>query len=99
MARINPQVEHLLRRAAFGPDATDLLRFADLPYSTVAAYLVDYEQQPDDVDTKIGQDAYVGVTARRGQFSPNTRISDARQRWLFRMVHSQRPLQEKMALF
>ena len=35
----------------------------------------------------------------RGQFSPNTVINDARQRWLFRMVHSQRPLQEKMALF
>ena len=24
---------------------------------------------------------------------------DARQRWLFRMVHSDRPLQEKMTLF
>ena len=35
----------------------------------------------------------------RGQFSPNTVINDARQRELFRMVHSQRPLQEKMALF
>jgi uncharacterized protein (DUF1800 family) len=35
----------------------------------------------------------------RGQFSPNTNIEDARQRWLFRMVHTRRPLQEKMALF
>src|SRR5262249_55034016 len=41
---------------------------------------------------------YVGVTAR-GQFSPNSVIDDARQRWLFRMVHTARPLQEKMALF
>ena len=98
MAGHNRQVEHLLRRAAFGPDATDLVRFADTPVSTVAAYLVDFEQQPDDVDAKIGESAYVGVTAR-GQFSPNTRIDDARQRWLFRMVHSRRPLQEKMALF
>jgi uncharacterized protein (DUF1800 family) len=40
----------------------------------------------------------VGITTR-GQFSPNTSIEDARQRWLFRMVHSQRPLQEKMTLF
>ena len=60
--------------------------------------LVDYERQPDDVDEKIGQNAYVGITTR-GQFSPNTNIEDARQRWLFRMIHSQRPLQEKMALF
>ena len=98
MAGHNRQVEHLLRRAAFGSDATDLVRFADTPVSTVAAYLVNFEQQPDDVDAKICESAYVGVTAR-GQFSPNTRIDDARQRWLFRMVHSRRPLQEKMALF
>jgi len=98
MARLNWQVEHLLRRAAFGPDAADLARFEGTPVSEVIAYLVDYEQQPDDVDTKIGDSAYVGVTSR-GEFSPNSRIDDARQRWLFRMVHSERPLQEKMALF
>jgi hypothetical protein len=34
-----------------------------------------------------------------GGFSPQSRITDARQRWLFRMVHSNRPLQEKMTLF
>src|SRR5690606_17407842 len=42
---------------------------------------------------------HVGVTARNGVFEPNTVINDARQRWLFRMVHSRAPLQEKMALF
>ena len=98
MARLHWQVEHLLRRAAFGPDAADLARFERTPVSTVLAQLVDYEQQPDDVDTKIGDSVYVGVTSR-GEFSPNNRIDDARQRWLFRMVHSERPLQEKMALF
>ena len=98
MARLSWQVEHLLRRAGFGPDAADLARFEGTPVSSVVAYLVDYEQQPDDVDAKIGESAYVGVTSR-GEFSPNSRITDARQRWLFRMVHSQRPLQEKMALF
>jgi hypothetical protein len=50
------------------------------------------------VDANIGRLGYVGVTAG-GAFSPNTVITDSRQRWLFRMVHSQRPLQEKMALF
>jgi uncharacterized protein (DUF1800 family) len=40
----------------------------------------------------------VSVTTR-GTFSPNTVINDARQRWLFRMVHSARPLQEKLTLF
>jgi uncharacterized protein (DUF1800 family) len=99
MARENWQVEHVLRRAAFGPSAADLVPFAEAPVSEVIDYLVDYERQPDDVDSKIGQPEYVSVTTRGGQFSPNTNIEDARQRWLFRMVHSQRPLQEKMALF
>src|SRR5581483_1264430 len=40
----------------------------------------------------------IGTTSR-GAFSPNTVIDDARQRWLFRMIHSERPLQEKMTLF
>ena len=39
------------------------------------------------VDSKIGLPDYVSVTTR-GQFSPNTDIDDARQRWLFRMVHT-----------
>ena len=52
------------------------------------------------MDSKIGQAGYVGVTARAaGGFQPRVNIDDARQRWLFRMVHSQRPLQEKMTLF
>ena len=62
-------------------------------------HLLDYEDQPDDVDSRIGNPAYVSVFNRAGGFQPNTNIEDARQRWLFRMVHSQRPLQEKMALF
>lgn len=98
MARENWQVEHVLRRAAFGPTATDLATFGEASVSTVIDYLVDYEKQPDDVDSKIGQSDHVSVTTR-GQFSPDTNIEDARQRWLFRMVHSRRPLQEKMALF
>jgi uncharacterized protein (DUF1800 family) len=98
MARGNWHVEHLLRRAGFGPNADDLARFEESPVGVVVDYLVDYDRLPDDVDSKIGLPAYVSVTTR-GQFSPNTNIEDARQRWLFRMVHSQRPLQEKMALF
>src|SRR5205823_215950 len=41
---------------------------------------------------------YVNVTTR-GQFLPQSTIVDSRQRWLFRMVHTDRPLQEKMTLF
>ena len=39
------------------------------------------------------------ASPRAGEFQPAVNINDARQRWLFRMVHTERPLQEKMALF
>jgi uncharacterized protein (DUF1800 family) len=94
----NPLLDHLFRRAGFGASAADLQAVAGLPYSAAVDYLVDFEKQPDDVDSKIGLAEYASVTSR-GQFSPSTNIEDARQRWLFRMVHTRRPLQEKMALF
>ena len=94
----NPQVEHLMRRAGFGMSPDERARMSDLAVPVLIDMLVNYERAADDVDGRIGQNEYVGITAR-GQFSPYTNIEDARQRWLFRMVHSQRPLQEKMALF
>src|SRR5438067_6183537 len=60
--------------------------------------LVNFEGIEDTVDSNIGKAGYVNVTTR-GQFLPQGNIIDARQRWLFRMVHSDRPLQEEMALF
>ena len=98
MAGGDQLIGHLLRRAGFGASADDLAVFSRLSYSQAVDRLVDYESIPDDVDSHLGQPGYVGTTSR-GQFSPNTVLDDARQRWLFRMTHSQRPLQEKMALF
>ena len=98
MPRAHRGLEHLLRRAGFGAGVDDLAPFEEMSLPAAVDYLVDYERVADDVDANIGQSGYVGVTAR-GQFSPNSNIEDSRQRWLFRMVHSQRPLQEKMALF
>ena len=101
MARGREQhIEHLLRRAAFGAVEDDVTRFAAMPFVSAVERLISYERYPDDVDAKIGSPGYAGVTARAaGGFQPLANIDDARQRWLFRMVHSERPLQEKMALF
>jgi uncharacterized protein (DUF1800 family) len=98
MPRGDRTLEHVLRRMAFGASAGDLARFNGWAPSHVVDFLLNYEQEPDDVDSNIGKAEYVSVTTR-GQFAPNTVINDARQRELFRMVHSRRPLQEKMALF
>ncbi len=94
----DPLLAHLLRRAGFGASPDDLATFEPLSYAQAVDQLVNYQSIPDTVDSHIGQAGYVGTTSN-GAFSPNTVITDAQQRWLFRMLHSQRPLQEKMTLF
>ena len=97
MPRGDRTIEHVLRRMAFGASTQDLARFNGWAAGHIIDYLLNYEQETEDVDVNIGNPEYISVTTR-GQFSPNTVINDARQRELFRMVHSRRPLQEKMAL-
>lgn len=91
-------IEHLLRRAGFGASQEEVDLYADLGFSGAVRRLLDFKAVPDTVDELIGKPGVVGVTAR-GAFAPATVINDARQRWLFRMIHTRRPLQEKMTLF
>ena len=98
MPRGDRLLEHVLRRIGFGASPAEVARFSGQSLGSVIDYLLNYEQMADDVDDNIFKAEYVSVTTR-GQFAPNTVINDARQRELFRMVHSGRPLQEKMALF
>jgi uncharacterized protein (DUF1800 family) len=99
MARSETGVEHLLRRAGFGASQDDLKEFEGLSTNGVLQRLLDYEDLPDDVDSKIGDPAYASVNGAGTGFTPSLLIEHARQRWLFRMLHTRRPLQEKMALF
>ena len=92
------QIEHLLRRAGFGARPDELETYRAMSIAQAVDTLVNYTLIPDAVDTHIGKPGYVGITAN-GPFAPQANITDARQRWLFRMVHSDRPLQEKMTLF
>jgi uncharacterized protein (DUF1800 family) len=93
-------LEHILRRMGFGASPADLAFYAGSEPSAVVDRLLNYEPLTTDHDRLIGDPAYVNITTTQGRpFSPNTSINDARQRWLFRMIHSQRPLEEKMALF
>src|SRR5690242_11200922 len=92
----DPHVEHLLRRAGFGARPDELDTYRQESFNGAVMRLIDYERIPDDVDSKIGKAGYV-LTA--GELNPRANIAQARQRWVFRMVHSDRPLQEKMTLF
>lgn len=91
--------EHLLRRAGFGLTSLERDHYQRGSYTDVVDELVGFDPAGTDVDHLMQKSGYVGVTARNGVFVPNTVINDARQRWLFRMVHTPAPLQEKMALF
>src|SRR5688572_13433555 len=86
----DPRTQHLLRRAGFGTTAAEASRYSTRGVAATIEELVDFTRFPDDVDAAF--------PASEG-FSPSTVINDARQRWLFRMIHTRRPLQEKMALF
>jgi uncharacterized protein (DUF1800 family) len=89
-------IEHLLRRAGFGATDAEVAQYSALGYGGAVDYLLDYENIVDDVDSFIGRPGYALTS---GGFLPASNIAHARQRWLFRMVHSGRPLQEKMTLF
>jgi uncharacterized protein (DUF1800 family) len=91
-------IEHLLRRAGFGASEEEIDGYLDLEYSASVTRLVEYERLPDNVDSWIGRPGFIGIPVA-GAFVPARNINHARQRWIFRMVHSQRPLQEKMTLF
>ena len=103
MARLNPEIDHLLRRAGFGVSAAEVDTYKDMQFAQAVAHLVDYEGSPDDVDERIGRPDHARVipseTSKQTLFSPDIDIDDARQRWMFRMLHTRRPLQEKMTLF
>ena len=92
------RIEHLLRRAGFGARPDELAYYGEMSVAQAVDTLVNYELIPDIVDDFIAQPGFVNTTIR-GQFLPQSNIVDARQRWLFRMIHSDRPLQEKMTLF
>jgi uncharacterized protein (DUF1800 family) len=98
MAQLSPEIDHLLRRTGFGVSAVDADIFREMSPNEAVSYVVDYEGRPDDVDARIGRPDHAQVKSK-DLFAPDIDIDDARQRWMFRMIHSRRPLQEKMALF
>src|SRR5215471_19134930 len=98
MASSNSAIGHLLRRAGFGGRPDEYGYYGQMSTSQAVDALVNYDSVADDVDANIGKPGFLTTTSN-GAFSPNTVVNDARQRWVFRMVHSNRPLQEKMTLF
>jgi uncharacterized protein (DUF1800 family) len=85
------QIAHLLRRAGFGARPGELDAYARLGFNGAVARLVDYDQVPN---TAVEQ----AVAVMEGELDL-TRLPSIQQIWLYRMLHTTRPLQEKMVLF
>ena len=77
---------HLLRRAGFGAGREELEAYAEQGYDQVVDDLVDLERCPP-TDEDILQRYFVG--------GPQSYVGI----WIYRMINSKRPLEEKMALF
>ena len=79
-------IAHLMRRAGFGATYAELEALADKGYEQIVEDLIHPERAPD-----MGSDVIERYWD--GEFNAQ------QPNWLFRMINSRRPLEEKMALF
>ena len=82
---------HLMRRAGFGAPRAEIERRADVGYAETVEELLSPEDQPE-VDMALFLRYHPG--AERSNVLASSQLN-----WLYRMVNTQRPLEEKMALF
>jgi hypothetical protein len=81
----------LLRRAGFAPRPGDLEHYQQLGWEATLQELL----HPDTVDDQL--DALLGTL--QGSLLDLQNLEDVQTWWLYRMVQSRRPLQEKLTLF
>jgi uncharacterized protein (DUF1800 family) len=84
---------HLLRRAGFGARRDELERFVAQGYEATVEHLLHPEQAPPAVDDDD--------LTRRYHVDENSLmlIESCQAYWLYRMINTRRPLEEKIALF
>ena len=82
---------HLMRRAGFSAPYAELEARAAKGYEVTVEELLHPENQPPIDDELL----YRFFPALEGALSPTANQSE----WVYRMVNTQRPLEEKMALF
>ena len=86
------RIAHLLRRAGFGPTRAEIDRAAAMGYAATVEELLYPENQPDlEIEDLI----------RRYHTDQNSLmlLESNQSYWLYRIINSRRPLEEKMALF
>jgi len=82
---------HLLRRAGFGVSPREWPLYERQGIAATTESLLHPERTPDHLDELFKE---IG-----GDYVDFNDINSVKQWWLYRMVHSRRPLEEKMTLF
>jgi uncharacterized protein (DUF1800 family) len=85
------RLSHLLRRAGFGASPHELEEARRRGYTATLERLLDFESVPDHVADEL-EDVQAGLLDLHN-------IDDVRIAWLYRMVRTARPLQERLTLF
>jgi len=85
------RVGHLLRRAGFGATPDEVQAQASKGVAATVDQLVNYDQKPDDLGATLAK--------VQGDLVDLHNLEDIQTWWLYRMLHTTRPLQEKMTLF
>ncbi|MCZ6852421.1 MAG: DUF1800 domain-containing protein [Gammaproteobacteria bacterium] len=83
---------HLLRRAGFGSDRAELMRYAERNYEDVVEDLLNpdrFDEPEEEVLTRYYPHLHANID--------NPSVWNGR--WFYRMVNTDRPLEEKMTLF
>ena len=83
---------HLMRRAGFGATRDQLEIYVDQGYETTVEKLLDYESQPPIDEYSLYR--YHPITE-----VPGGAAAPGQANWLYSMMNTERPLQEKMVLF
>jgi Protein of unknown function (DUF1800) len=82
------KINHLLRRAGFGPTPDELSDYLALGVSGAVDRLLNFSSVHDDLEARLNAQT----------FDP-TNATEPMREWLLRMIYSKRPLEEKMTLF
>jgi len=82
---------HLMRRAGFGARREELERYVDQGYEPTVEWLLN-PQEDNGVDEDIVDRYYIDIDDRRNSDPINAW-------WLYRMINTANPLEEKMSLF
>lgn len=89
---LRERLSHLLRRAGLGAPRAEVERLLPLGIEGAVDHLLSYEQQAETIDDEAI------LRLLRGD-SPRLQPPMVANWWLYRMLVTQRPLQERMALF